>query len=1158
MTTSLRPKAGPADAKGQKKCLSGSNYTRKPAGINHFGFTTRKIYAKLISEESAETILTSSSGRCLNAPEREKQAQMDEEYTPIEESQQSPEFYSYSEFNDESRIGEHEQYALEDSYVPREHQSYQGDRSAERLSRHSSVLRNNRNRLGRLLAMLAAVAGPALIIILLVMKSVFVEVTDYRARPKSLEVFLTLYSSSSETEFNAVLSDRDGNLVSEQPVSKERPELLFIGLEPGGFYRLEVFADGESKLRLNYILPEEELPVKPDVTQTPEPSPTAGPTDTGEGPTGGPTGAPTDVPVTPAPALYLAGEEKNFESFTISLSAENIDTADLKATVDGKEAEVTSGTEAGTLAISADGLTPDTEYKYAVTDKDGNVLLEGTVRTDKRTPAEARLILFSSTMTSADAEFIAVNPDGNKLSAKLDGADFPLSTNTGMLSFKMDGLEESSSHVIDIYDWDGTLVLSYSFTTKSRNSASVTLSSESYTLNSAALSFTITNPDKNALTVKYDSATVEQSLTAETYNFSRTGLNPGESHMLEFYDYDGTLILSYPFSASSRRPAGVSLSSESYTLNSATLSFTITNPDKNALTVKYDSATVEQELTAETYNFSRTGLNPGESHMLEFYDWDGTLILSYPFSANGRRPASVSLSSQNVSFDRATVNFSITNPDGNQLTVKYDGSTVERAYTGTSYTLTRTGLTSGQNHTVEFVDWDGTTIFTHTFAARERTSPTVSLSGTKAGYNTVTVKVSVTSNPDGNQLELRLNGNKVNADLTSSTFETELTGLSPRTSYTITVRDLSKGANAATTTVTTVSSVTVSQDGSGNATFTLTDEFYAAYPRAMITLTDSLGQKVSVTSRGNGVFYAAANDLTYADTYTLTLKSGNSSVDTVTSSLSGKTRPVFTLTHYNYGPAKLDEARTSEYHESYISYPYYYYNLKKGYVEKVTDSDHQVPEGLHRWTALIIKDSSGKTVGAMISGLMIEDEETELNESMRVRFEMSDANELTAGTYTAALYTADGLTEDNVMALYFNAFDEDPQGLADFNNTFITNGRRITENVSFKVQETAYKGDGFIYDIDDPANTGSAVIYNLAIYYYKPEDVASAPGYLAIVSAADPTVNLIDPILIGTEDTSNFRPGRLTVNTLDPVYIIIYTGTFSPENYLYVRYATAP
>jgi hypothetical protein len=999
---------------------------------------------------------------------------MDEEYTPIEESQQSPEFYSYSEFNDESRIGEHEQYALEDSYVPREHQSYQGDRSAERLSRHSSVLRNNRNRLGRLLAMLAAVAGPALIIILLVMKSVFVDVNDYRARPKSLEVFLTLYSSSSETEFNAVLSDRDGNLVSEQPVSKERPELLFIGLEPGGFYRLEVFADGESKLRLNYILPEEELPVKPDVTQTPEPSPTAGPTDTGEGPTGGPTGAPTDVPVTPAPALYLAGEEKNFESFTISLSAENIDTADLKATVDGKEAEVTSGTEAGTLAISADGLTPDTEYKYAVTDKDGNVLLEGTVRTDKRTPAEARLILFSSTMTSADAEFIAVNPDGNKLSAKLDGADFPLSTNTGMLSFKMDGLEESSSHVIDIYDWDGTLVLSYSFTTKSRNSASVTLSSESYTL------------------------------------------------------------------------------------NSATLSFTITNPDKNALTVKYDSATVEQELTAETYNFSRTGLNPGESHMLEFYDWDGTLILSYPFSANGRRPASVSLSSQNVSFDRATVNFSITNPDGNQLTVKYDGSTVERAYTGTSYTLTRTGLTSGQNHTVEFVDWDGTTIFTHTFAARERTSPTVSLSGTKAGYNTVTVKVSVTSNPDGNQLELRLNGNKVNADLTSSTFETELTGLSPRTSYTITVRDLSKGANAATTTVTTVSSVTVSQDGSGNATFTLTDEFYAAYPRAMITLTDSLGQKVSVTSRGNGVFYAAANDLTYADTYTLTLKSGNSSVDTVTSSLSGKTRPVFTLTHYNYGPAKLDEARTSEYHESYISYPYYYYNLKKGYVEKVTDSDHQVPEGLHRWTALIIKDSSGKTVGAMISGLMIEDEETELNESMRVRFEMSDANELTAGTYTAALYTADGLTEDNVMALYFNAFDEDPQGLADFNNTFITNGRRITENVSFKVQETAYKGDGFIYDIDDPANTGSAVIYNLAIYYYKPEDVASAPGYLAIVSAADPTVNLIDPILIGTEDTSNFRPGRLTVNTLDPVYIIIYTGTFSPENYLYVRYATAP
>ena len=45
---------------------------------------------------------------------------MDEEYSISENNQQTPEFYEYSEFNDESNIQEHEQYAAEDGYVPKE------------------------------------------------------------------------------------------------------------------------------------------------------------------------------------------------------------------------------------------------------------------------------------------------------------------------------------------------------------------------------------------------------------------------------------------------------------------------------------------------------------------------------------------------------------------------------------------------------------------------------------------------------------------------------------------------------------------------------------------------------------------------------------------------------------------------------------------------------------------------------------------------------------------------------------------------------------------------------------------------------------------------------------------------------------------------------
>ncbi|MBP5780792.1 MAG: hypothetical protein J6X34_06100, partial [Clostridia bacterium] len=83
---------------------------------------------------------------------------MKEDFSINENDRLIPEHHYYSEYNDSSLIKEHEQYSVEDSYVPEEFQDYEGSGSSLQLSRHSSVMRKNRNRLGRLLALLAAVA----------------------------------------------------------------------------------------------------------------------------------------------------------------------------------------------------------------------------------------------------------------------------------------------------------------------------------------------------------------------------------------------------------------------------------------------------------------------------------------------------------------------------------------------------------------------------------------------------------------------------------------------------------------------------------------------------------------------------------------------------------------------------------------------------------------------------------------------------------------------------------------------------------------------------------------------------------------------------------------------------------------------------------------
>lgn len=970
---------------------------------------------------------------------------MKEDFSINENDRLIPEHHYYSEYNDSSLIKEHEQYSVEDSYVPEEFQDYEGSGSSALLSRHSSVMRKNRNRLGRLLALLAAVAVPAAIIIVTLINSIFVDVRDYEAKTESLNVKLRLHSLSETTEFKAVLTDRNGNVAGEAQVDRKDPELLFEGLEAGELYYLEVFADGEPKLKLNYILPKEDVPsaapsditpppdatgdhggtsatpnghgnvtsgptAPPDVTGTiggtptppavtevpataeiptdiptdiPTESPTVTPGITPDAPTDAPTDTPTDAPV---PAVTLSSSGASFDSVTLTFAAANIDTADLIVSINDR---IVSGTSdgSGNLTVTAGGLSPDTQYGYTVTDKSGKQLLSGSVTTAKRSSVQITLASFSNDLTWADLEFNIVNPDGNTVTATLDGraCDFNVSNNKILCAFS--GLAENSNHT------------------------------------------------------------------------------------------------------------------------------------------------------------------------LNFYDWDGSLILSHQFSTRARTHASVSVTSETIGYDSASIRFAITNPDNNTVQLRFDGTVIERSISGNTYTLSRTGLVSGQTHTVEFLDYDGSVVFSRSFAARARTPATVSFTQVDPGFNKATVKMSV-SNPDGNTLELRLNGTRVNADLSSSSPSATLTGLSPRTTYTVSVYDTSCSRTAASTSVTTISSFSLSQDGSGNATFTLTDEFKALYPNATLTITDSLGQAIPVTSPASGRFYAAANDIAYTDTYSVKITSSGSTVDTLSTNLSGKTRPSFSMEHTGYAPATLEEARTSEWSESSITYPRNRYIYKSGHIDTVLENaeEYVYLEGKLRWTALIFKDSSGKVADIVVSGIGIEDTVFEFTKSTDIDFFIfADNSEIPAGNYKVAMYTTDGYDYEEMRTYVENARDVDNTAArAALADLFTASGRKITSEVNFNVTEEPDFGYAWVYEDRDAVIDGSTVTRAFRCSYMPP-DGADLEGFITVVAASDPATQIRTESL-GMATVFGKLVENFTYTSPGPVYIIVYRGTFSPDNFLSVLY----
>ena len=1418
---------------------------------------------------------------------------MDEEYSVKENENLSSEFESYSEFNAETNLSENQQYSTEGNYQTPENQDYtSGAGGPSAPPRHVRSSRTLRTKIGRLLGMFGTLAGSAAAVVLAITITVLIDVAAYTALPESLEIEFSITAPDNMQAFPVVLSDDDGVEVARTTLIRENPTLKFTGLTPGGKYWIEVFSDGESKLRVNYILPEYEEPDPEDTGTTEEQTepPSPGPDNPGAGtsPSGpsssggsGETQSPT------GPEIEMLDESATMDSVTLTFRFAGIEFANLRATFAGSEATLTMDAD-GNAAVKVEGLNPETEYLFSITDASGGTLLSTTVTTAGRTAATVTEQSFSAEMTSASGTFLLENPDGNAITVQLDGQSALFTLIGNRISVDFDGLAEASDHVITFVDWDGTVILSYPFSTRARQTATVNFSrintdlnsidielsinnpdenslelridgravdavwnlteasaritglsqKTTYTLtvedlstgdtaatrtvttgtppptvtvaetstrfdfvvvrfhpenieaselratfdgaavelapdsdgnavmgmsgltpstdyaytvsdssgnlllsgtvrtadrtrasvrvtsftaglNSASGSLTITNPDGNAITAKFDGNPYTYTASGNTVSVSFSNLAENSSHTLEFFDWDGTSILNYQFSTRQRQaatasftsvtagvdvisvsisitnpdgnqlelrlggrkvtadlsgttasaeitglspqtqyvisvydlstgtevvsrtvttetpPPSVSLAGTSVTFNSVTLSiayenialsdlrvklngvtrtptagnggnasatftglnpdtsytftvtdasgtqllsssvrtsartsvqmsvqsfttdlttasgtFSLTNPDGNSISAKLDGTAIQPTVSGSTVSVSFTGLAEGSSHTLVFYDYDGSTILSYPFTTRSRTHAQMSVQSFTSDLNTASGTFSLTNPDGNSITAKLNGSSIQPMISGSTVSVSFTGLAEGSSHTLVFYDYDGSTILSYPFTTRARTPATATFTTLQPGFNSISVGVSI-SNPDGNTLELRRGSTKINTDMTGSTVSATVSGLSPRTTYTISVYDVSVGAQVISERVTTDTTATWSQNTAGDVTFVYTESFENAYPRSSLSLTDEFGESVYVSMTNDG-WAASAEDIIYGGTYTVALSYNGTQLDSFTITLTGEARPSFTMSYSGYGPATTAEALVEQ--TSSTTYPRYTYMLNSGYIPEAYGGD--APAGTtsstERFTALFLINSSGAPVRAAVVGWS-DCILTEVGELMEVYFNESQMDpEITTGTYTAAFWTVVGYSAEQIdNALWGqNGNSSNAESLSEI---FWNNGRRISSYVTVSITITEELGYGYMYISSDPVASTNGYYYSFECSY-SPLTEGTVEGFFTMVSASDPTVQLITPLSLGTNSTWEYSVSRQFVQSTSPVFAIIYSESFDPSNFLYVMY----
>ena len=589
------------------------------------------------------------------------------------------------------------------------------------------------------------------------------------------------------------------------------------------------------------------------------------------------------------------------------------------------------------------------------------------------------------------------------------------------------------------------------------------------------------------------------------------------------------------------------------TYDSFTVRLSAENVDVSTLSAAVDdrAATLTAPST-DSIVITADGLEPATAYTYRILGENSDVLYTGSITTARRTPASVTLSSEEIGFDHAELTFAVTNPDSNPLRINYDGTALETAFTGNTYVHDFTGLVSGETHTLEFVDWDGTVLLTHSFAARRRVGATVSFTDVTAGFDSISVTLSV-NNPDGNELRLKLGDDPVDIDFTAAAPSTTVTGLTPRTDYTLTVTDVSLDQVAASAGTATQTSVTATQDASGNVHFEWNSDFLSDHSFVEIRATDSLGYTIPVTVLEDDVMMISASTLMYADEYTITVTAEDVTADSFTVSLTGDERPAFELNYHSNLPATLEEAlNDTDWHTSYSKYPEFNYELKSGVVREPMNDDGEFQEGPLLWTALILKNSSGEPMTLAVSGLtgLESDRPGGLSGKAMLYFQYKDGSEeLPEGNYNAALYVVAGYTLDEMVDLV-NAYNEYNDHYDDIFRTFMEDGRQATADVPLVKAESGPTGYAYANFSNDPVVSGTQTSWSInCSYYFEGAD----EGFLVIVSADDPTVQLCAPISLGTGDGS-IDPGTIVTDTTSPVFIIIYINTFSPDNYLFVQY----
>ena len=151
------------------------------------------------------------------------------------------------------------------------------------------------------------------------------------------------------------------------------------------------------------------------------------------------------------------------------------------------------------------------------------------------------------------------------------------------------------------------------------------------------------------------------------------------------------------------------------------------------------------------------------------------------------------------------------------------------------------------------------------------------------------------------------------------------------------------------------------------------------------------------------------------------------------------------------------------------------------------------------------------------------------------------------------MYTTDGYDYEEMRTYVENARDVDNTvaraALADL---FTASGRKITSEVNFNVTEDPDFGYAWAYEDGDAVFNGNTVTRAFRCTYMPP-DGTSIEGFITVVAASDTTRQLRTESL-GTTSVFSKRIENFTYTSTGPVYIIIYRGTFSPDNFLQTIY----